>query len=332
MEKLASLAKRRGFIYQSSEIYGGIQGVYDFGPLGVALRNNIKRAWWRSIVELRDDVVGIDAGIIMNPKVWVASGHVQNFTDPLVECKKCHQRFRADQVSGPRHEDDGGEFTEARQFNLMFKTFIGPAENTSTQVYLRPETAQGIFVNFANILNSTRMRPPFGIAQIGKAFRNEITPGNSIFRLREVEQMELEFFVPQVVEPSAGVDRTMLTLMIDAYREEEVRGEQRVVLKLDRSVAPIQVAILPLSRKEPLTQLAEQVEHQLRPHFRTEYDDTQSIGKRYRRQDEIGTPFAVTVDFESINDRAATIRSRDEMTQVRVPLDDLVPALKERLS
>ena len=427
MEKLVSLAKRRGFIYQSSEIYGGIQGVYDFGPLGVSLRNNIKRAWWRSIVELRDDVVGIDAGIIMNPKVWVASGHVQNFTDPLVECKKCHQRFRADQVSGPRHEEDGGEFTEARQFNLMFKTFMGPAENTSTQVYLRPETAQGIFVNFANILNSTRMRPPFGIAQIGKAFRNEITPGNSIFRLREFEQMELEFFVPpademtwlnywkeqrlnwyvalgirrehlrlrqhdkdelahyargafdveyefpfgwselegiaargdfdlsahqkasgkdltffddikreryvpHVVEPSAGVDRTMLTLMIDAYHEEEVRGEQRVVLKLDRSVAPIQVAILPLSRKEPLTQLAQQVEHQLRPHFRTEYDDTQSIGKRYRRQDEIGTPFAVTLDFDSINDRAATIRSRDEMTQVRVPLDQLVPALKERLS
>jgi glycyl-tRNA synthetase len=427
MEKLVSLAKRRGFFFPSSEIYGGIQGVWDYGPLGVALRNNVKQAWWRTMVELRDDVVGIDAGILMNPKVWVASGHVQNFTDPLVECKKCHQRFRADQVSGPRHEEDGGEFTEAQQFNLMFKTFMGPMESSSTQVYLRPETAQGIFVNFANILNSTRMRPPFGIAQVGKAFRNEITPGNSIFRLREFEQMELEYFVPpaeemkwldywkeqrldwyvglgvrrenlrlrahgkdelahyargafdveyqfpfgwselegiagrgdydltahqkasgrdlsyfddiireryipHVVEPSAGVDRTMLTLMIDAYREEEVRGEQRVVLKLHRSVAPIQVAILPLSRKEPLTQLAMQVEHQLRPHFRTEYDDTQSIGKRYRRQDEIGTPFAVTIDFESINDRAATIRSRDAMTQVRVPLDELLPALKERLA
>jgi len=427
MEKLVSLGKRRGFFYQSSEIYGGIQGVYDFGPLGVALRNNIKQAWWRAMVELRDDVVGIDAGILMNPKVWVASGHVQNFTDPLVECKKCHQRFRADQVSGPRHEDDGGEFTEAQQFNLMFKTFMGPMESSATQVYLRPETAQGIFVNFANILNSTHMRPPFGIAQIGKAFRNEITPGNSIFRLREFEQMELEYFVPpaeemkwldywkeqrfnwytglgirtenlrlrahgkdelahyargafdveyqfpfgwselegvaargdydltahqkasgrdlsyfddiireryipHVVEPSAGVDRTMLTLMLDAYREEEVRGEPRVVLKLHRSVAPIQVAILPLSRKEPLTQLATQVAHQLRPHFRIEYDDTQSIGKRYRRQDEIGTPFAVTIDFESINDRAATIRSRDEMTQERVPLDGLLPALRERLA
>jgi glycyl-tRNA synthetase len=427
MEKLVSLAKRRGFFFQSSEIYGGIQGIYDFGPLGVALRNNIKRAWWRSIVELRDDVVGLDSGILMNPRVWVASGHVQNFTDPLVECKKCHQRFRADEVSGPRHEDDGGEFTEARHFNLMFKTFIGPVEASSTEVYLRPETAQGIFVNFSNILTSTRMRPPFGIAQIGKAFRNEITPGNSIFRLREFEQMELEFFVPpademkwldywkeqrlnwyrslgiraehlrlrahgkeelahyargafdveykfpfgwselegiaargdydlaahqkasgrdlsyfddlvrerylpHVVEPSAGVDRTMLTLMIDAYHEEEVRGEQRVVLKFHNSVAPIQVAILPLSRKEPLTTMAQKVEHELRPHFRTEYDDTQSIGKRYRRQDEIGTPFAVTIDFESINDKAATVRSRDEMTQIRVPLSELRARLQELLS
>jgi glycyl-tRNA synthetase len=426
MEKLVSLAKRRGFFFQSSEIYGGIQGVWDYGPLGVALRNNIKRSWWRSMVELRDDVVGIDAGILMNPRVWVASGHVQNFTDPLVECKKCHQRFRADQVNGPRHEADGGEFTEARQFNLMFKTFMGPAEDTSTQVYLRPETAQGIFVNFANILNSTRMRPPFGIAQIGKAFRNEITPGNSIFRLREFEQMELEYFVPpademkwleywkeqrlewylalgirrehlrlrahgknelahyargafdveyefpfgwselegiaargdydldahqkasgkdlsyfddlirerylpHVVEPSAGVDRSMLTVLIDAYHEEQVRDEQRVVLKLHPSVAPVQVAILPLSRKEPLMSTAQAIEHELRPFFRTEYDDTQSIGKRYRRQDEIGTPYAVTIDFETANDKSATIRSRDEMSQVRVPLAGLKQALQERL-
>src|SRR5256885_5195398 len=426
MEKLVSLAKRRGFFYQSSEIYGGIQGVYDFGPLGVALRNNIKRAWWRSMVELRDDVVGIDAGILMNPKVWVASGHVQNFTDPLLECRKCHQRFRADQVSGKRHEEDGGEFPEAGQFHLMFKTFAGPVEDSSTQVYLRPETAQGIFVNFANVLNSTRMRPPFGIAQIGKAFRNEITPGNSIFRLREFEQMELEYFVPpademkwleywkeqrlewyqalgirrehlrlrahdknelahyargafdveyefpfgwselegiaargdfdlaahqkasgrdlsyfddiirerylpHVVEPSAGVDRSMLTILIDAYHEEEVRGEQRVVLRCHPSMAPIEVAVLPLSRKEPLTELATKVEHGLRPHFRTEYDDTQSIGKRYRRQDEIGTPFAVTIDFETVNDQAATIRSRDEMPQVRVPLAELRKELEARL-
>ena len=426
LSKLVALCKRRGFVFPSSEIYGGIQGVWDYGPLGVALRNNIKRSWWRSMVELRDDVVGIDAGILMNPKVWVASGHVQNFTDPLVECKKCHQRFRADQVSGPRHEADGGEFTEARQFNLMFKTFMGPAEDSSTQVYLRPETAQGIFVNFANILNSTRMRPPFGIAQIGKAFRNEINPGNSIFRVREFEQMELEYFVPpaeemkwleywkeqrlewylalgvrrehlrlrahdknelahyargafdveyefpfgwselegiaargdfdlaahqkasgrdlsyfddiirerylpHVVEPSAGVDRSMLTILIDAYHEEQVRDEQRVVLKLHPSVAPVQVAILPLSRKEPLMASAQAVEHELRPFFRTEYDDTQSIGKRYRRQDEIGTPYAVTIDFETATDQSATIRSRDEMSQVRVPLAGLKQALQERL-
>jgi glycyl-tRNA synthetase len=392
----------------------------------VVLRNNIKRSWWRNMVELRDDVVGIDAGILMNPRVWVASGHVQNFTDPLVECKKCHQRFRADQVSGPRHDADGGEFTEARQFNLMFKTFMGPVEDTSTQVYLRPETAQGIFVNFGNILNSTRMRPPFGIAQIGKAFRNEITPGNSIFRLREFEQMELEYFVPpaeemkwldywkeqrlnwyvtlgiqrdhlrlrahernelahyargafdveyefpfgwselegiaargdydlaahqrasgkdlsyfddiirerylpHVVEPSGGVDRSMLTLMIDAYHEEQVRDEQRVVMRFHPSIAPVQVAILPLSKKEPLVSTAQQVEHNLRPFFRTEYDDTQSIGKRYRRQDEIGTPYAVTIDFETAIDQSATIRSRDEMSQVRVPLTNLKQALQERL-
>jgi glycyl-tRNA synthetase len=426
MDKLVSLAKRRGFFFQSSEIYGGIQGIWDFGPLGVALRNNIKRLWWRSVVELRDDVVGLDAGIIMNPQTWVASGHVQNFTDPLVECKKCHRRFRADQLESNRCPIDGGELTEARNFNLMFKTFMGPAEDSSAQVYLRPETAQGIFVNFANVLNSTHMRPPFGIAQIGKAFRNEITPGNSIFRLREFEQMELEFFVPpadelkwleywraqrldwylslgirpenlrlrehgkdelahyaraaydveyqfpfgwselegiaargnfdlsahqqasgrdlsffddlkrerylpHVIEPSAGVDRTMLTLMIDAYRTEEVRGEQRVVLGFHPEVAPVQVAVLPLSRKEPLMTMARTLEHELRPHFRTDYDDTQAIGKRYRRQDEIGTPFAVTVDFESQNDQAATIRSRDAMTQVRVPLAQIRAALEKEI-
>jgi len=426
MEKLVSLAKRRGFFFQSSEIYGGLQGFWDFGPLGVTLRNNIKRAWWRSMVELRDDVVGVESSIIMNPRTWVASGHVQNFTDPLVECKKCHQRFRADHVKGTHHADDGGEFTEPRQFNLMFKTAVGPAEDSSAQAYLRPETAQGMFVNFANIVNSTHLRPPFGIAQVGKAFRNEITPGNSIFRLREFELMELEYFVPpademkwldywkeerlrwhlslglrqqklrlrphgkselahyasgafdveyefpfgwselegiaargnydlsahqqasgrdlsyfddlkrerylpHVVEPALGVDRIMLTLLIDAYNEEEVRGEQRVVLRLHHSIAPVQVAILPLSRKEPLTALAEKTEHALRPFFRTEYDDTQSIGKRYRRQDEIGTPFAITIDFDSLEDNAATIRSRDEMTQVRVPLSELRRELQERL-
>jgi glycyl-tRNA synthetase len=370
-------------------------------------------------------VAGLDAGIIMNPQTWVASGHVESFTDPLVECKTCHRRFRADHIQGKRCPEDGGELTDARKFNLMFKTYVGPAEDSAAQVYLRPETAQGIFVNFRNVLNATQKRVPFGIAQIGKAFRNEISPGNSIFRVREFEQMELEFFVepgteahwfeywkeqrlawyeslgvrrdklrlrphapdelahyakgasdveyefpfgwqelegiasrsdfdlkqhqthsgkdltyfddakktrylPYVVEPSAGVDRTCLTLLLDAYHEEEVRGEQRVVLRFHPSVAPVHVAILPLSKKEPLPQVAREVEHALRPHFRTEYDETQSIGKRYRRQDEIGTPFAVTVDFETGNDRAVTIRSRDEMTQVRVPIAGLVAALSER--
>jgi glycyl-tRNA synthetase len=425
VERLVSLAKRRGFFFPSSEIYGGIQGIWDFGPLGVTLKNNVKRLWWRSMVELRDDVVGLDAGIIMNPQTWVASGHVESFTDPLVECKTCHRRFRADHIEGKRCPEDGGELTDARKFNLMFKTYVGPAEDSAAQVYLRPETAQGIFVNFRNVLNATQKRVPFGIAQIGKAFRNEISPGNSIFRVREFEQMELEFFVepgteahwfeywkeqrlawygslgvrrdklrlrphaadelahyakgasdveyefpfgwqelegiasrsdfdlkqhqahsgkdltyfddakkarylPYVVEPSAGVDRTCLTLLLDAYHEEEVRGEQRIVLRFHPSVAPVQVAVLPLSKKEPLPQLAREIEHALRPHFRTEYDETQSIGKRYRRQDEIGTPFAVTVDFETANDRAVTIRSRDDMTQVRLPIAGLVTALSER--
>jgi glycyl-tRNA synthetase len=427
LEKLVSLAKRRGFFFQTSEIYGGLQGFWDFGPLGVALRNRIKQEWWRAIVELRDDVVGLDTTIIQNAQTWVASGHVENFTDPLVECKVCHQRFRADHVRSARHEEDGGEFTEPRQFNLMFKTFVGPVEDRGAQVYLRPETAQGIFVNFVNVVNATRMRPPFGIAQIGRSFRNEITPGNSIFRLREFEMMELEYFiapgedlkwleywkgerlrwhlglgiqkerlrlrehgkqelahyaigafdieyefpfgwselegiaarsdfdltqhqklsrkdlsyfddirreryVPHVVEPSLGVDRCMLTLLIDAYDEEVVRDEQRIVLRLNPAVAPIQVAVLPLSRKEPLVSIAQRVERELRPHFRTEYDDTQSIGKRYRRQDEIGTPFAVTIDFETEQDQAATIRSRDDMTQTRVALGSLREALTERLA
>jgi glycyl-tRNA synthetase len=386
-------------------------------------------------VQARDDIVALDSAVILNPRVWEASGHVAGFVDPLVDCRTCKLRFRADQLDQSRcgrkpskhpGETPDCDLTEARQFNLMFKTQVGALEDESSTAYLRPETAQGIFVNFANVLNSTRMRPPFGIAQIGKAFRNEITPGNSIFRLREFEQMELEYFVPpaeemkwleywkeqrlnwylglgirrerlrlrahgkeelahyargafdveyefpfgwselegiaargdydlsahqrasgkdlsyfddiireryipHVVEPSAGVDRTMLTLMIDAYHEEQVRDEQRVVLRFHPSIAPVQVAILPLSRKEPLTSIATKVEHELRPFFRTEYDDTQSIGKRYRRQDEIGTPFAVTIDFETVNDQAATIRSRDEMSQERVPLDQLRKALTERL-
>jgi len=439
MEKIVSLAKRRGFFFQSSEIYGGIQGIWDYGPLGVALRNNIKRAWWRTNVELRDDVVGIDAGILMNPRVWVASGHVQNFTDPLVECKKCHQRFRADQVSGPRHEEDGGEFTEAQQFNLMFKTFMGPVENSSTQVYLRPETAQGIFVNFANILTSTRLRPPFGIAQIGKAFRNEITPGNSIFRMREFEQMELEYFcraeegmklleywkeerlkfyedigiardklhvltvpdegrafyskgtydieydfpfgrqelegvayrtdydlsqhqkasgksleyfdeetkqkfIPHVVEPSAGVDRTVLALICEAYTEDEApddkgKMETRTVLRFHPRMAPIKCAVFPLLKnKEDLVAKAKAIVDLLRPHMFVFYDESGAIGRRYRRQDEIGTPFGITVDFETLGEKGAelrdtvTLRERDSMKQQRVAIKDLANILVSRIS
>ena len=443
-EKLTSLAKRRGFVFPSSEIYGGAGATWDFGPLGVELKRNVKDSWWRAMVQLRDDIVGLDGAILMHPRVWEASGHVENFTDPLVECRNCRKRFRLDELP------EGDALTSAwrantldlssvacpncgerkladpRRFNLMFKTFVGPVEDTASIAWLRPETAQSIFVDFESVQQATRRRLPFGIAQIGKAFRNEITPGNSIFRLREFELMELEYFVPpaeemkwldywkderlrwhvslgirpeklrlrphgkkelahyasgafdveyefpfgwselegiaargnydlsahqqasgrdltyfddlkreryvpHVVEPALGVDRSMLTLLIDAYHEEEVRGEQRVVLKLHHSVAPVQVAILPLSRKDQLTTLAKKVEHDLRPYFRTEYDDTQSIGKRYRRQDEIGTPFAVTIDFESLNDQAATLRSRDEMTQVRVPLGQLRAALAERL-
>ncbi|MHB8571860.1 MAG: glycine--tRNA ligase [Candidatus Dormibacteria bacterium] len=419
IDKIVSLAKRRGYIFQSSEIYGGINALYDFGPLGVQLKRNIKDLWWRHVVDLREDVVGIDTSIIMNPRVWEASGHVSGFSDPMVDCRKCKNRYRADHLEGPRCPNCGGELTEARQFNLMFKTFLGPVEDSSAQVYLRPETAQGMFVNFDNIVNSTRKRVPFGIAQQGKSFRNEISPGNFIFRSREFEQMEMEFFVepgtdenwhqywmksrldwyssvlgiraenlrlrehgadelahyskacsdveirfpfgwselegianrtdfdlkahmqhsgrdlsyfddqkqeryvPYVIEPAAGVDRTALAVLCDAYDEEEVRGEVRVVLRLHPAVAPVQVAVLPLSRKEELSEVARPVSLELRNHFRVEYDDTQSIGRRYRRQDEIGTPFCVTVDFQTIEDRAVTIRHRDTMEQVRVPIAEL---------
>jgi glycyl-tRNA synthetase len=425
IETLVSLAKRRGFIFPSSEIYGGINAIYDFGPLGVALKRNIRQLWWRQMVELRHDIVGLESSIIMAPKVWEASGHVAGFTDPLVECKNCHQRFRADHLEGVCPNCGANDFSEARQFNLMFKTFLGPVEDSAAEVYLRPETAQGMFVQFQNTLNATRKRIPFGIAQQGKSFRNEISPGNYIFRLREFEQQEMEFFVkpgtddqwldywkqarldwyislgvrpeklrlrphgpdelahyakaafdveyefpfgwqelegianrtdfdlkqhseysgkdlsyfdeetkerylPYVIEPAMGVDRCLFTLMIDAYDEEEVRGEKRTVLRFHPSVAPIQVAVLPLSKNERLLPTSREVEELLRPRFRVEYDETQSIGRRYRRHDEIGTPFAVTVDFESLEDRAVTIRERDSMEQVRVAIAELVPALSEK--
>ena len=432
METMVSLAKRRGFIFQSSEIYGGLASTYDYGPLGVELKRNIKESWWRTFVHQRDDMVGLDASILMAPQVWDASGHTAGFADPLVECKACHHRFRADQLDATACPDCGGELTEPRMFNLMFKTFLGPVEDDASLTYLRPETAQGIFVNFQNVLNSTRRKLPFGIAQIGKAFRNEITVGNLIFRTREFEQMEIEYFVrpgtddewhkrwiqdcmdwyvglgispdrlhvrphdpdelshyskatsdieyafpwgwgevqgianrtdfdlkahsehsgnrldyfdeetqqhlvPYVIEPSAGVDRALLTLLIEAYREEEAptaagKTEKRVLLKLHPSLAPIKVAVLPLSRNDRLTPIAKQVYDMVRKRFVCQYDDAQSIGRRYRRQDEVGTPLCVTIDFQTVDeDNAVTIRHRDSMEQVRVPIPDLISSLSEHL-
>ena len=426
MEKIVSLAKRRGFIFPSSEIYGGLNSCWDYGPLGVELKNNVKGAWWRSMVQYRDDVVGLDAGILMHPRVWEASGHLANFTDPLVDCKSCKQRFRADEIPGGRCPACGGELTEARQFNLMFKTFLGPVEDEAAVVYLRPETAQGIFVNFQNVLNTTRMKIPFGIAQIGKSFRNEITPGNFTFRTREFEQMEVEYFVkpgtdeewychwletrfqwyldlgmnperlrlrphgpeelahyaracadieyffpmgwaeiegvanrtdfdlrrhsewsgerleyfdettrehyvPYVIEPSAGADRAALAFLLDAYCEEQDGDEIRVVLKLHPRLAPVKVAVLPLSKREELVSYAQKVWEGLRRHWMTDYDESKSIGRRYRRQDEIGTPLCVTIDFQTLEDHAVTIRDRDTMAQVRVSVSRLAEALRERL-
>ncbi len=433
MDTFVSLCKRRGFVFQSSEIYGGIGGFWDYGPLGVELKNNIKRNWWRSMVQLRDDVVGIETSIIMNPRVWEASGHVATFADPMSDCKDCKRRFRTDDITtnekGERRcPECGGELTEARMFNLMFKTFVGPVEDDASQVYLRPETAQGMFVNFDNVLTTTRRKLPFGIAQIGRSFRNEITPGNFIFRDREFEMMEMEYFVmpgtdeewherwieerlnwwtdrlgvrkenlqlrehpteelshyskrtvdieydfpfagfsevegianrtdfdlkqheqhagrtlryfdeatnqqiiPYVIEPAMGIDRCFLTLLIDAYAEEEVRGEKRIVLRLKPELAPVKVAVLPLSRNEQLVPPARRVWDLLRPHFMTQYDDAQSIGRRYRRQDEIGTPFGVTIDFETLQDEAVTIRERDSMEQTRVPIAKLVAVIRDKL-
>ncbi len=428
-ETLVSLSKRRGFIFPGSEIYGGIAGFWDYGPLGVEMKNNIKRAWWKAMVQDRDDVVGIDAAIVMNPRVWEASGHVAQFSDPMVDCKACKHRFRADHLEGDVCPQCGakGQFTEARPFNLMFKTFVGPVENSASQVYLRPETAQAMFTNFENVATSMRRKLPFGIAQIGKAFRNEITPGNFIFRDREFEVMEMEYFckpgtdaswldhwlaerlawfkglgvreenlrarahtpeelshystgtydieynyasmgwselegiadrtdfdlrrhaehsgktltyfdeetnqhiVPYVIEPALGVDRCFLVLLYDAYREEEVRGEKRTFLQLHPTVAPIKVAVLPLSRNEKLAPLTQEVYGLLRPSFMTQFDDAQSIGRRYRRQDEIGTPLCVTVDFDSLEDHAVTIRERDSMAQSRVRIEELTAALQEKL-
>ncbi|MCI0776887.1 MAG: glycine--tRNA ligase [Chloroflexi bacterium] len=426
LDVMASLCKRRGFIFPSSEIYGGFESTWDYGPMGVELKRNVKQAWWKAMVQERDDIVGLDAAILMSPKVWEASGHTKNFNDPLVECKSCRKRFREDEIDAKACPACEGELAEPRQFNTMFKTFVGPIEDDASVAYLRPETAQGIFVNFDNILTTTRRKLPFGVAQQGKSFRNEITTGNFIFRLREFEQMEMEYFcmpgtdeewydywrnerldwflrlgarkerlrfrehdpeelshystgttdieylfpmgwaelegiakrtdydlkqhaaasgkkleyfdeasgehvVPYVVEPALGVDRAVLVFLLDAYEEEEVRGEKRTLMRFHPALAPIKVAILPLSRKETLTPTARKVWELLRPHFMTQYDDAQSIGRRYRRQDEIGTPLCVTVDFDTLDDEAVTIRERDSMEQVRVPIANLLDAIRERL-
>jgi len=446
MDKMMSLSKRRGFMFQSSEIYGGLGSTWDYGPLGVELKRNVKEAWWRSVVTERDDMVGLDAAILMHPQVWVASGHVENFSDPLVECKECNSRFRQDHLleetgidpESPKAEtalkdlrcpNCGSELGPPRRFNLMFKTFMGPVEDTANEVFLRPETAQGIFVNFKNVLDSTRKKLPFGIGQIGKSFRNEITPGNFTFRTREFEQMEVEFFVkpgsdeewldswvknryqwyvdlgirpenlrlrkhgddemahyakacydveyrfpwgwgelegianrsdfdlrqhqevsgqdmtyfdeseegddrrylPYVIEPSGGVDRATLAFWLDAYDEEPDGDNVRVVSHIHRDLAPVTVAALPLSRNDKLLPTARSVYDILRKHFKTQYDDSQAIGRRYRRQDEIGTPYCVTIDFDTIDDNQVTIRDRDTMHQARVPVAELVNILKDKL-
>jgi glycyl-tRNA synthetase len=456
-DAVVNLSKRRGFVFPSSEIYGGSRSAWDYGPLGVELKENVRRQWWKSMVTGRDDVVGIDSAVILAPQVWAASGHLATFSDPLTECLNCHRRFRADHLEEdfearknrpPAPSPPGtvsaeiacpncgtrGQWSEPRQFNGMLRTYLGPVEDESGLHYLRPETAQGIFVNFLNVMTTARKKPPFGIAQTGKSFRNEITPGNFIFRTREFEQMEMEFFVepgtdetwheywleqrwnwyldlgidpanlryfehpkeklshystrtvdieyrfgfggsdfaelegianrtdfdlkthskhsgadltyfdqeknerwtPYVIEPAAGLTRAVLAFLLDAYSEDEVPNakgvlEKRTVLRLDKRLAPVKAAVLPLSRNPDLSPVARDLAAELRTHWNIEFDETQAIGRRYRRQDEIGTPFCVTIDFETLDDRAVTVRERDSMTQQRVPLDQVVGHLGARL-
>ena len=435
MEKIVSLCKRRGFVFQSSEIYGGIGSSYDYGHYGVLLKNNVKNQWWRAMLQERDDVVALDSAIIQHPRTWEASGHLAGFTDPLVDCRTCKLRFREDhlEVSAcgrkpSKHpgETDECDLTESRAFNLMFETTVGAVKDEGSTVYLRPETAQGIFLNFKNYLQFSRKKPPFGIAQVGKSFRNEITPGNFIFRTREFEQMEMEFFVPPaeaehwyehwlaarrdwyvnlgirpdhlrlrpheadelshyssatsdveylfpigwselegianrgdfdltrhaeysrqnleyvdtvsgerylpyVIEPAAGADRAMLAFLCDAYDEDEIEGETRTVLRLHPQLAPVKVAVLPLVRKDGQPELATEIYRTLRETLQTEYDSGGAIGRRYRRQDEIGTPWAVTVDHQSLEDRTVTVRDRDSLTQERVAIDELAEEFTRRL-
>ena len=427
LSKLVSLCKRRGFVFQSSEVYGGLNSCWDYGPLGAELKRNIKDAWWKAMTR-RDNIVGLDASILMHPKVWEASGHIENFTDPLVDCKKCKQRFREDVIQDKKKcPNCGGELTEARLFNLMFKTFMGPVEDAASIVYMRPETAQGIYVNFLNVQQSMRLKIPFGIAQIGKAFRNEITPGNFIFRTREFEQMEMQFFVkpgdddkwmdswketrmqfykdlgitqsklrfhqhgegelahyakqafdieyefpigwqeiegihnrtdfdlgrhmklsgknlqyrdestnetytPYIIETSSGCDRFLLVTLADAYREDP--ENERIVMSFHNSLAPVKVAVLPLMKKEPIDNYARQIYEMFQKHtnYAMQYDVTGSIGKRYRRQDEIGTPFCVTIDFDSLEDKKVTVRHRDSMAQERIAVDNLLSYVDEQMN
>ena len=428
MEKLVALSRRRGFLFQSSEIYDGINAVYDYGPMGVELKRNVKNLWWQEMITSRENVLGMDTAILMHPKVWEASGHVVNFHDPMTECKKCKRRYRVDHLpeNTEKCPECGGELAEPKQFNLMFKTKLGSTDEGSLDVYLRPETAQGIFVNFNNVVSSNRVKLPFGIGQLGKAFRNEITTGNFIFRTREFEQMEMEFFirpeeaaqwleywsqerlnwfksigitpeklrlrphgedelahystacydveyefpygfseiegiadrgtydldqhiehskkkiqyvdqenqgakiVPAVIETSAGVDRTVLMLMTDAYWEDE--ENDRIVMRFSPKVAPFKVAVFPLFKKEGMPEVARQVYDDLRKHVSAVYDDGGSIGKRYRRQDEIGTPFCLTIDHESLEDNCVTLRDRDSLEQTRVPIDKIVATIIEKVN
>jgi glycyl-tRNA synthetase len=443
MEKITSLAKRRGFVFQSSEIYGGLGGAWDYGPLGVELKNRIAQVWWKEMTQLHDDIVGLDAAILMHPRTWEASGHVENFTDPLVDCKQCKNRFRADQIPAgnlaeKKCPDCGGELTDTRKFNLMFKTNIGPAEDSASVIYLRPETAQGIYVNYKNIIQSNRMKMPFGIAQIGKAFRNEIVTKNFIFRTCEFEQMEMQYFVkpgtdeewfaewrrrrwayyeklgvkmerlrwhrhgpdelahyakdaydieylfpmgwrelegvhnrtdydlgrhaqfsgkdlqyidqdnnnaryiPYIIETSAGLTRNLLMILCDAYDEEHVASDKnaaaasadddwRTVLRFHPAVAPVTVALLPLMKKDGLAEMAQDIRAELKEDFATDYDQSGAIGRRYRRQDEAGTPFCVTVDYQSREDSTVTLRFRDSMEQVRVPRAELASRLRQEI-
>ena len=435
MDKIVSLCKRRGFVFQSSEIYGGISSSYDYGHYGVLLKNNVKAQWWRSMLQERDDVVALDSAIIQHPRTWEASGHLAGFTDPLVDCRTCKLRFREDHLDvsacgrrPSKHpgQDEQCDLTPARDFNLMFETTVGPVKEEGATVYLRPETAQGIFLNFRNYLQFSRKKPPFGIAQIGKSFRNEITPGNFIFRTREFEQMEMEFFVPpadapswfshwleqrhnwylelgiradhlrlrphdadelshyssgtsdveylfpigwqelegianrgdfdlsrhaefsgqkleyvdtasgdryvpHVIEPAAGVDRSLLAFLVDAYDEDEIGGEARTVLRLHPQLAPVKVAVLPLVRKDGQPELALRIYEDLRRRMQAEMDTSGAIGRRYRRQDEIGTPWAVTIDHQSLDDDTVTIRDRDSLTQERVAIDAVAEELERRL-